>query len=450
MNIKKLVVIFFCCFLFTAVKSQKYADGIIAVIGDKYILRSDFEAEKLTLFQNLDFIKDSSKLDCYILQQLIIRKLLSNQAEIDSLPLEDARVYAEIDNRIRSFEKKAGSQRELEQYLGMSVEAYKEYIYPRMREQLMMGEMQNKVTGNSNITPTEVKIFFDSIPKDSLPTVPMEVEIAQMIIFPPISEFAKAKAKYKIESLREKIMKGESFDALAKIYSEDPGSGAQGGLLPEFGRGEMVPAFERMAFRSKIDSVTEIFESSFGYHIMKVISRSGEKVLARHILIKPQLDEKEIAKYSLTVDSVYRSLNSGEIDWCSAVKKNAHKEYGNRGNCGFIQDESTGHTKVMYDALSADIKKIVSTMKPGQYSQPEQVPTGDGGTMFIILYLKSQTLPHKLNYESDYPRILSQAENQKKQKMLEEWVEKARKKNNVVINYDFLNCPDISGWNNSN
>lgn len=450
MNIKKTVVFCLACWICSHAFSQKYADGIIAVIGDKYILRSEYEGDKATLFQNLQMAKDSLKLDCYALQQLIIRKLLSNQAEIDSLPLEDARVYSEIDNRIRNFEKKAGSQKELENYLGMSVAAYKEYIYPRMREQLLMTEMQNKITGSTAITPTEVKNFFDSIPTDSLPTVPMEVEVAQLIMIPPITDRAKAKARYKIESLRTKIMAGESFEGLAKIYSEDPGSAIQGGLLPEFGRGEMVPAFERMAFRSPIDSVTQIFESNFGFHIMKVISRSGEKVIARHILIKPQLDEKELAKFGLSADSVYKNLITGKMDWCSAVKKNAHTEYGNRGNCGFISDETTGYTKVLYDALSADVKNIISKLKPGDFSKPEMIPTGDGSYMFVMLYLKSQTPPHKLNFEKDYPRIFNEAESLKKQKMLEEWVEKARVKNNVTINTNFLDCPELRSWNTSN
>lgn len=424
-----------------------HVDGIIAIVGDKIIMRSDLETEKAQILK-LGGVEDTQAFVCAMLEKLIVKQMMLNQAEIDSLPLDDERVEAEIENRIRYFQQQAGSQAELERYLGKTLTDYKDEIRPKMREQLLVQEMEQKITGSIKISPQEVAQFFDSIPKDSIPIIPAEVEVAQLIIDAPISQIAKDYARQQLEDIRERIVKGESFEKLARIYSEDPGSKDQGGLLPEFGRGEMVPEFERMAFKLKVDSMSPVFESSFGYHIMVLKQRNGERVIAKHILIRAQNTTADYAWAAARADSLYTELSSGRLDWCLAIKKFQNEDFGDRGNCGFLKDESTGSQKIIFETLPPEVKLQVEKMSPGSYSRPKATYTQDGRQIYRIVYMKSFVPPHPANLKQDYGRIQLEAESMKKQKAVEAWVEKHRSKTYIKINSDFTSCPDLTKWEN--
>jgi len=280
-----------------------YADGILAVVGEKVILYSDFETEKVQLARGQKLL-DSQEIYCFLLDQLIVRKLMLSQAEIDSIPVGDDRIEAEIDNRIRNFQRQAGSLDELERYLGKSIREFKDEIRPKMREQLLAQEMQNQITGNVRVSPAEVKDYYKRIPEDSLPVIPTEVEVAQLLIELPISQESIDFAKGQLTELRNRILRGESFERLAKVYSMDPGSKNTGGMLPEFGRGEMVGAFERIAFKLKEDSISKVFKTEYGYHIMQLLERKGERIKARHILIRPENTSDDYMKASQQADSI--------------------------------------------------------------------------------------------------------------------------------------------------
>lgn len=427
----------------------QHVDGIMAIVGDKIVLRSDFETELAQLTRS-GGVMDSQALNCLVLKRLIMRKLMLNQAEIDSLPLSEERVESEIENRLRYFQRQAGSQADLERYLGKTLSEYKDEIRPRMKEQLLAQEMENKITSGVKISPREVREFYDSIPTDSLPMIPAEVEVAQLIVKPPVSAEAKEYAREQLLILRERIMSGEKFEKLARAYSQDPGSKENGGLLPEFGRGEMVPEFERMAFKLKPDSVSQVFESPFGYHIMKVIRRKGEKVVAAHILIRPENTSADLAQARARIDSVYNMLYNREIDWCTAVKRYTDPDLGNKGYCGFFTDETTGSQKMLFDELPLEIKPIVDKLKPGDFSEAGRSMTPDGRVVYRLVYLKSFTAPHQANLIQDYGRIQLEAESVKKQKAIETWADKTRKSTYIKISKGYLNCPDVDKWENQN
>lgn len=422
-----------------------HVDGTLGVIGDKIILRSDLETEMAQMIRSGDAV-DTQLVRCMILEQLIVKKLMLNQAEIDSLPLSDERIEAEIENRLRYFQRQAGGQAELERYLGKTLSEYKEEIRPKMREQLLAQEMESKITGGIKVSPQEVKEFFESLPSDSLPIIPTEVEVAQLIIEAPVSPDAKDFARTQLESIRLRILKGENFDRLARLYSEDPGSKENGGLLPEFGRGEMVPEFERMAFKLKPDSMSEVFESPYGFHIMKLIGRKGERVSARHILIRPQNTTSDFIIASSLADSLYDVLQNKNGDWCNIVKKYTSESLGDRGNCGFLADENTGSQKTIFDALPTEIKLAVEKMSPGSYARPAITRTPDGKTVYRIIYLKSFTPPHEANLIQDYSRIQLEAEANKKQKAVDSWVTKTRAKTYIRISKTFNQCPELAEW----
>lgn len=426
----------------------QYVDGIVAVVGSKIILQSDLETEKMQQSQGL-MNADSNVLFCKILEEIIIQKLLLNQAELDSLVVPEDQLESEIDNRLRFYQRRAGSMAELEKYLGKTVVEFKDDIRPKMREQLLAKQMYGEITKNIRISPQEVKLFYDSIPQDSLPIIPTEVEVGQLMIEPLITQEAKDFAKMQLEDIRSRLMRGESFEKLARAYSMDPGSKNQGGLLPEFGRGDMVPAFERMAFRLKTDSVSPVFESDFGFHVMKLLKRKGERVIAAHILIRPENTSEDYKIASMRVDSVYQLITSGKLLWCDAVKKYATEDKYNRdakGNCGFILDQMTGMQKTTFETLPSDVKKVVDQLKPGEYSAPEMVTTQDGRSVYRIIYLQSFVAPHQANLVQDYSRIQLEAESQKKQKAVDDWVMKHRKKTYIRIKSRDLQCNNLRAW----
>jgi peptidyl-prolyl cis-trans isomerase SurA len=425
----------------------KYVDGILAVVGEKVILNSDFETEKVQLSRGQS-LKDTNEAYCELLENLIVRKLMLSQAELDSLPINDDRVEAEIDNRIRNFQRQAGSIADLEKYLGKTIQEFKSEIRPKMREQLLSQEMQSKITSGVRISPKEVQQFYDEIPNDSIPIVPTEVEVAQLLIELPISEIATDFTIGQLQDLRKRILKGESFEKLARAYSMDPGSKMNGGLLPEFGRGEMVSQFERMAFKLKEDSISDVFKTDYGYHILKLIKRKGERVLAAHILIRPENTSDDFLKASNRADSIWTKLESKSIDWCGAVKSMSSEKLGNRGYCGFLTDESTGMQKTLFEALSTDIKVVVEKLKPGEYSKPAIIQTPDGRSMFRIIYLKTFIAPHQANLVQDYSRIQIEAEARKKQQVVDKWVEKYRSKSFIKLYTRNFNCERLKKWEN--
>ncbi|MBU6324440.1 MAG: peptidylprolyl isomerase [Bacteroidetes bacterium] len=430
-------------------QKERYVDGILAVVGEKIITYSDYLTEYDQVSKQTGPGRDG---ECFVFEQLLIRKLLMNQAELDSLPVDENRVDAEIENKLRYYARQLGSERKLEEFLGKSLSEYKRDIRPRVKEQMLSRDMENKVLENVKISPREVQEYYESIPRDSLPLIGAEVEVAELIVVPKVSAEAKAYAKEKAEDLRNRILRGASFDKLASAYSEDPGSALQGGLLPEFGRGDMVPEFERAAFRLKADSISKVIESPYGYHVIKLISRRGERIICRHILIRPQITSEDLLQAKRRVDSAYSLLMTDSITWCNAVKRFGDQESGRKGECGFYSDENTGVQKVAVDALEKDLVKMIQGMPPGTYGEPQLTVFPDGARAYRLVYLKSETKPHTANTIQDYPKIQQAALQQKKDDALNAWVRKTRLKTYISISKDFENCPSVAEWtrNNSN
>lgn len=427
-------------------QQDRLVDGVIAVVGEKIVTYSEYLTE---LDQTGKQFGPGRSAECEVFRQLLVRKLLMHQAELDSLPLDEARVDAEIENKLRHYARMLGSERRLEEFLGKSLAEYKRDIRPRVREQMLSREMENKVLSGIKISPREVSAYYSSIPRDSLPVIGSEVEVAELLVVPKVSADAKDFAREKAEDLRRRILKGESFDKLASTWSEDPGSALQGGLLPEFGRGDMVPEFERAAFRLKSDSVSRVIESPFGFHVIKLISRRGERLVCRHILIRPQFTSEDIATARRRVDSAVAMLREDSMNWCRAVQRFDNQEFGSRrGDCGFYTDETTGAARVMLETLDKDIVRAIQNLRPGEFSEPELTVFPDGSRAFRMLYLRAEVKPHLANLIQDYARIQQAALDRKKAEALDKWVEKTRAGTFVSINSGFADCPASAEWVN--
>ena len=274
---------------------KQILEDVVALIGENIILKSEWEAEYLQVKDQYTNFKGDLK--CEILNQLILQKLLLHKAELDSVVITDEQVEYEMDRKIRYFVSQIGDEKRLEEYLGKSILQYKEEMKPRIMQQMQVQETQKTMLDAVKVTPTEVKKYFDEIPTDSLPLFGATVELGQIVIIPKPNQFAKDYAYSTLKKYREEIIAGKrNFELTAKSFSDDKGSGMNGGELGFFKRGEMVAAFEAMAFKLKPDSVSPIIETQYGYHILKLIDRKGERINIRHILIKPIIITRDLAE----------------------------------------------------------------------------------------------------------------------------------------------------------
>ena len=429
--------------LFAQGSGGQVIDEVIAVVGNTPILRSELDVRISELDPEM-VVTDEVK--CDLLQQILIEKMLVHQAEIDSLPISDEEVNDQIDNLIRLYERQLKSKANIEKYLGMTVEEYKKSIFASRKAHILLVKMKDKIEADVKITPKEVRDFYQSIPVDSLPYISSEVEVAQIVIKPLYSVEAKEIALEQIVSLRERIINsGESFSRLAGLYSDDPGSRMQGGMLPEFGRGDMLPEFERAAFKLKQDSISDVIETKFGYHIIKLIDKRGEKLIVRHILIRPKLIDTDMEQAKAKMDTLLMKLRGNKISFCDAVKKYSEDEE-TKPNCGFFIDPNIGSQRISYDYLDKSMSVVISSLKAGEFSEPQVGYSPDGTPYYYIIYLKVETKPHVANLEQDWQRIQVMALSDKKEKELDKWAEKKRKETYIYISSYYLYCGYFDEW----
>jgi peptidyl-prolyl cis-trans isomerase SurA len=420
-------------------------DEVLAVVGDQPILRSDFEAEVAQMTEAGDVITSSSK--CEVFEFIIRKKLLLHQAALDSLPVSDEQVEDDLNKRIRFFATQLGGEKNLEEYLGKSIVEYKKEMRTKIKQQLLIRSMEGKILGDIKVSPREVKTYYNGLPKDSIPLIEAEFEVAQLMLKPVISKEANDYAYQQIEQIRNRILAGESFAKMARYYSEDDASKINGGDLGEFGRGDMVPEFERIAYKMKEDSISSIFETEYGYHIIQLIERRGDKVHARHILIRPKITSFELIDATEKADSLIKVYQAGDLTFCDLIKKYSEDKQ-TKGNCGFLSNFQTGSNKVTVNEMDKEMAMVVSKLKPGELSEPIITTMPDKSKVVRVIYLKSEIPPHKASLEEDYPRIQLAALESKSKGVMEEWVNNKLKSTYVHINPNYLYCEFVEIWNN--
>ncbi|MBO6517353.1 MAG: peptidylprolyl isomerase [Bacteroidia bacterium] len=419
-------------------------DEVIAVVGEKIVLKSDLDQ---TYYQmKLQYPTYDGDLKCELFDQILTQKLLLYKAEVDSLTVGEERVNYEIDRRIEYYALQAGGQSELEKYLGMPLLEYKAQMRIKMKEEMEIQEAQNSIISELKVSPTEVRRFYEDIPSDSLPEFASEVEVAQLVIQPRPSEVAEEYARKTAEKLRRELVEGKrEFCLTASIYSKDEGSKKNCGSLGDFKRGQMVPEFEAATFKLKKDSISKVVKTQFGYHIIQLIERKGEIANARHILIRPEILQSDMEQTLEDLRRIKERIDKDSISWCDAVTKYASDE-ALKSNCGYFTDPNVGSAKIEVTALESDVGIRVTKMKVGEVSAPHAVPQQDGTTAFRLLYLKSETPPHKASLENDYQKLAVYALEKKKQDTLNKWSETFRKDVHVWIDDKYQVCPGIDGW----
>lgn len=435
-------------FLFLGVncyaQNQPVIDEIVAVVGEHIILRSDLEAEYTQAKQDMSFYPGDLK--CEILNQLIIQKLYLHKGERDSIYSSPEMVESELDRRVKYYASQIGGEARLAQYLGMTIDEYKDRRRSEIENQQISQKVQGLIVSDTKASPTDVRKFFASIPKDSLPKFGDEVELGLISMKPEPSDYAKEYALEKITKIRQDLMKGlYSFDFAAKSNSDDKVTAVNGGELGYFSRGQMVGAFERVAFKLKGDSISEIIETKYGYHIIQLIDRKGEKVNARHILIKPLIVKSDLSALRDQMLEIIEGLKSDSLSMCKVASELSTDMY-TKDNCGFYADQTTGSQQISIDVLDPVIAAKASIMRDGQYSKPEKFQDVDGSSGYRFLYLRKLIPAHTANLKEDYQKIQALALEKKKEDTIKKWVSEYKKNVYVKIDEKYASCNELSQW----
>lgn len=402
----------------------KVIDRIIAQIGNEIILLSDIQARRLEMIQ--EGISLDATTDCMILEEMMFEKLLIMQAEIDSVDIPDDMVESEMENRLRYIAQQIGSMEELEKFYGKSVAQIKGDFFTIIKKRMMAERMRDMITENVQITPSEVKEFYNSLPKDSLPYINAKISVAQIVLYPQITDADKEKARKDLEVRRKQIVSGErSFDGVAALDSDDPGSRLSGGDLGWNSRGTMVPEFEAELFKLETNGISPVFETQFGYHIVQLLDRKGDNYHCRHILFIPSVSDQALMKSAATIDSLYQQIKKGTITFEDAAIRFSQDEYS-KLNGGKIVNPYTGD--YFWDIqnindIDPQMSRVINTLKIGEYSSPalydNMMEQKQGLRMVKLL---DKTKPHVANLKDDYQLIQMAALNEKKQKAIDEWV----------------------------
>ncbi len=418
-------------------------DKIVAVVGDNTILKSDIESQVVSMRANGVLVDDKTK--CQMFEELMFQKLLLHQAELDSVTVTDAEVESEIDRRLNYFIAQIGSEKKLEQYYKKSMLQIKEEFRVIVKDQIVSQRMQGKITSNVKVTPKEVKAYYNSLDKDSVPMIESEVEYAHILINAKESEAAKKAARDRINELRERIINGEEFSTLAILYSADEGSAKNGGELGFMGRAELVPEFSVTAFKLKNTAVSEIIETEYGFHIMQLIERRGQKVNVRHILIKVQVEEQQVKEAKNLADSVYNLLSVDTITFEQMAEQFSDDIQTNK-NGGLAVNPQTGTSVFYIDQVNPQVYYTLEKMEVGTTSLPVPAQTVDGKKGYRIIKLIKKSEPHRATLDSDYDKVQNAALVYKQNEATRTWIKSKIKGTYIKLSDDFASCEFDNKW----
>ncbi|MEC8969433.1 MAG: peptidylprolyl isomerase [Bacteroidota bacterium] len=424
--------------------SQKTIDKIVAVVGDKSILLSDVETQKLqAIQQGLEVTEQTS---CMVLDELMFQQLLVHQAEIDSLEVTEDMVKTELDQRIQYFAAQIGGIPELEEFYGKSIEEIKDEFYIQIEDRMKAQKMQQEISGSITVSPKEVKEFFNSFPEDSIPFINSKVQVSQIVIEPKIDASQKKAIKKKLEKIRSRIINNEiSFSVAAEFYSCDPGTQSSGGNFGWVNRGDFVPQFDAVAFNVPLNTVSEIFESSYGFHIALIEKRRGEQYYGSHILLCKQVSENQLAKVKSKLETVRSEILSNSVSWEESVIKHSTDD-NTKGSMGVIFNESTGSMYWDMQEIDKQVFLGIKNLGVGEISQPIYMESSSGDFAYRLLKLIDQTEPHKANIQDDYQMIQGYALSSKQYDEIALWVNERVNSTFIKINDDFNKCKFNYNW----
>ncbi len=445
MNKSIFTICFLICGCSLLAQTKKIvADKIIATVGDKIILKSEIDNSINDMQrQNIDVPANGR---CLLLEQALGLKALVLQAEIDSIPVSEEDVEADIDNKIRYFVNQYGSKEIVEQVAGKSLFQLKEDFKQTFREQKLAQGERDKIVGDIRITPKEVQEYYETIPKDSLLYYDSQLEVGEIVMYPKASRDLETYAIDQLKEYKKEVEDGtKKFEVLASLYTDDPGSKESGGKY-EINRNEKTwdPVFLSKAFSLKDGQISNVFKTRFGYHIIQMISRNGDDAVIRHILKTPQVSSIEINQAKQKLDSVRTRLLAGELQFGEAVSKYSEDE-SSKFTGGRIPAKD-GSTFVNIDQLDKDLVLMLKDLKVSEYSPATEFTDDRGKKGVRIVEVITKTAPHRENLKDDYDKVSQRALEEKKNDVLEKWFGKKIPSFYVNISEEYKTCAEMQKW----
>jgi peptidyl-prolyl cis-trans isomerase SurA len=436
-------------------RQPQVVDKVVAVVGKNIILQSDIENQYMQYRMQGMTEGTGKEVRARILEELLLQKLMLNQAEMDSISITDEQVEAQMDQRIRYFVSRIGSQEKLEEQFGKSMTEIKDEVRKAVKDQMLQEQVQAKIMENVVVTPKEVKEFFNDIPKDSLPTIQPNYEIVQIVKRPPVSIDEKLQVKDRLYQIRKRILEGESsFSTMAVLYSEDPGSARQGGELGLTGKGVWAPEFEAVAFNLRDGEISDVVETEFGFHIIQLIERVGETVNCRHILLTAKVPIEALEKAQNQLDSVAKLIRNGDMTFEEACKKFSDDDSKNNG--GYLTNAGTGGNWLSLQDMQElgeaypeykNLAFVVSRLEVGEVSDPMPMTTNENNDAFRLVMVKRRTEAHQANLKDDYNLIQNWALGQKRQTAIGKWVSNKAAKAYIHLDDAYKDFDFYYDWN---
>jgi peptidyl-prolyl cis-trans isomerase SurA len=398
-------------------------DEVIWVVGDEPILKSDVEEMRMQgLAEGINFGSDP---DYSIPEQIAVQKLFLHQAQIDSLEVTESDIATGVNQQINHWIEMAGSQEKLEEYRKQSVNDMRAELHDQFRDQQLVQKMRQKIVENIKVSPADVRSYFRSLPTDSLPYVPTEVEVEILVSAPKIKQAEIQRVRDELHNFTDRVNKGETtFATLARLYSEDPGSARQGGELGYVGRGILDPNFANVAFNlTDPKKISKIVESEFGFHIIQLIDKRGDKINVRHILLKPKVSQDEIDAAEHRLDSICTDIKAGKFTFEQAASY-LSDDKDTKNNQGLMSNStSEGMTsRFQMKDLPTEVARVVDTMQVGEISKPFDMVNSKGKTVVAVVKLKSRTPGHRATITEDFQVMKDVVLNKEREKAIHDWV----------------------------
>ena len=405
------------------VPQQSIIDEVIWVVGDEPILKSD--VEQMRMQGRAEGISFGNDPDFSIPEQLAVQKLFLHQAEIDSIQVTETEVAQGVNQQINRWIEMAGSKEKLEEYRKQSINDMRSELHDQFRDQQLIQKMKENLVKDVKVTPADVRAYFRNLPEDSIPYVPTEVEVEILVSAPKIRQAEINRVKDELRDFTDRVNKGETtFSTLARLYSEDPGSARQGGELGYTGRGLLDPNFAAVAFNlTDPKKISKIVESEFGYHIIQLIDKRGDKINVRHILLKPKVSQDEIDAATHRLDSISNDIHAGKFTFEQAASY-LSDDKDTRNNEGLMSNSTANGmtSRFQMKDLPTEVARVVDTMKVNEISQPFEMINSKGKTVVAMVKLKSRTLGHKATITEDFQVMKDVVLNKEREKTIHDWV----------------------------
>jgi len=428
----RFIVLFALVCNLQLVFAQSQIDRVAAIVGHDVILVSDIESQ-YKLMESQSGGKMPQDARCMIFDQLLSNALIHCEAEKDSVSANDSEVESQLESRIREILRYMNNDPEqFKVYYGKTPEEVKDEMRDDMRRQLVIQKMSQQIMQSVTVTPREVKEFFETIPKDSLPYFNAEVELGEIVLKPKVNSEEDRKAREKAEDLKKRLEGGADFAELARKYSDDKGTAARGGDLGITSRGSFVPEFEAAAYSLEKNEISQIVKSEFGYHIIQLLDRLGNNIATRHILIKPEITPADLETAKKEIDSIRTLILLDSLTFDQAVQKFSQEDYS-KTRAGMMMNPNSGESHWELGDLDPEVYFAIDKLKVGEITNPIVFSSPYGESIFKIVKLRSKSNPHLASMRDDYSRIQQAAIESKKSKHISEWVNKKIVKNFVEI-----------------